>query len=232
MSKQDWRRLHHFRASSLSGPIGACHGARNSLLWSDLGAHSPHNNKNTTSHINQKILQTVQMCVLFQPKWATFVWCGHWSRHMHMEKSSFFFTCSDDGHNKQAKKYIPQVSHFPIFRWNMVGWPHKLETQLEQVSDSLDKDEERFHKNLLNDQTVFEDRLDELEASRTRFLSALFHWALCMCTLSWPVKRSFVLENLFFFLSLCTFKSVSVFFTACYLYACPKMPCILFSWFL
>ena len=57
----------------------------------------------------------------------------------------------------------------------MVGWPHKLETQLEQVSDSLDKDEERFHKNLLNDQTVFEDRLDELEASRTSFLSALFH---------------------------------------------------------
>lgn len=47
----------------------------------------------------------------------------------------------------------------------MVGWPHKLETQLEQVSESLDKDEERFHKNLLNDQTVFDDRLDELEAS-------------------------------------------------------------------
>ena len=45
----------------------------------------------------------------------------------------------------------------------MVGWPHKLETQLEQVGESLDKDEERFHKNLLNDQTVFEDRLDELE---------------------------------------------------------------------
>ena len=47
-------------------------------------------------------------------------------------------------------------------RWTCVGWPHKIEVQLEATADHLEEDEERFHKNLLTEQNTFQDRLDGL----------------------------------------------------------------------
>lgn len=48
-------------------------------------------------------------------------------------------------------------------RWNMVGWPSKLDRQVEQVEETQAKDEDRFQKNLANDQQEFDDKLDSLE---------------------------------------------------------------------
>ena len=45
----------------------------------------------------------------------------------------------------------------------MLGWPRKIQDQSENCIKQLDQDEERFQKNLTNDQSAFEDRLDSLE---------------------------------------------------------------------
>ena len=47
-------------------------------------------------------------------------------------------------------------------RYTCVGWPHKIEVQLEATAEHLEDDEERFQKNLLNEQNTFQDRLDAL----------------------------------------------------------------------
>ena len=49
-----------------------------------------------------------------------------------------------------------------FFRYTCVGWPHKIEIQLEATAEHLEDDEERFQKNLLNEQNTFQDRLDAL----------------------------------------------------------------------
>ncbi|XP_076467072.1 dynein axonemal heavy chain 1-like isoform X2 [Babylonia areolata] len=48
-------------------------------------------------------------------------------------------------------------------KWTAIGWPHKIECQMEQTSLQLDEDEERFHKLQNSDQANFEDRLDTLQ---------------------------------------------------------------------
>ena len=47
--------------------------------------------------------------------------------------------------------------------WTTLGWPRKIQDQSENCIKQLDQDEERFQKNLTNDQSTFEDRLDSLE---------------------------------------------------------------------
>jgi len=47
-------------------------------------------------------------------------------------------------------------------KYTCVGWPHKIEVQLEATAEHLEDDEERFQKNLLNEQNTFQDRLDAL----------------------------------------------------------------------
>ncbi|CAG5132289.1 unnamed protein product, partial [Candidula unifasciata] len=48
-------------------------------------------------------------------------------------------------------------------KWTTIGWPHKIEKQMEQTLLQLDEDEERFRKLQQSDQTNFEDRLDGLQ---------------------------------------------------------------------
>lgn len=48
-------------------------------------------------------------------------------------------------------------------KWTAIGWPHKIEHQMEQTNQQLDEDEERFRKLQSSDQTNFEDRLDTLQ---------------------------------------------------------------------
>ncbi|RDD38836.1 Dynein heavy chain 1, axonemal [Trichoplax sp. H2] len=48
-------------------------------------------------------------------------------------------------------------------RWTAVGWPYKIEQQMKQTDESLEKDEERFRKVQVTDQSNFEDRLDTLQ---------------------------------------------------------------------
>nr|WAW84827.1 axonemal dynein heavy chain 1 [Halisarca dujardinii] len=48
-------------------------------------------------------------------------------------------------------------------RWTTLGWPHKIQEQIDNCDDQLSQDEERFQKNLANDQSAFEDRLDTLQ---------------------------------------------------------------------
>ena len=50
-----------------------------------------------------------------------------------------------------------------IIRWTVLGWPRKIQDQSENCIKQLDQDEERFQKNLTNDQSAFDDRLDSLE---------------------------------------------------------------------
>ena len=49
-----------------------------------------------------------------------------------------------------------------LFRWTVIGFPHKIQQQIEATELSLQADEEHFQKNLLSDQTTFQDRLDTL----------------------------------------------------------------------
>jgi len=49
-----------------------------------------------------------------------------------------------------------------LFRWTTVGWPHKIEVQMEQTYLQLEEDEERFRKLQLTDQANFNDKLDTL----------------------------------------------------------------------
>ncbi|XP_050390512.1 dynein axonemal heavy chain 1 [Patella vulgata] len=48
-------------------------------------------------------------------------------------------------------------------KWTTVGWPHKIERQMEQTYLQLEADEERFRKLQSSDQTNFEDRMDNLQ---------------------------------------------------------------------
>ena len=49
------------------------------------------------------------------------------------------------------------------FRWTAIGWPHKIEHQMEQTYIQLEEDEERFRKLQTSDQANFNDRLDTLQ---------------------------------------------------------------------
>ncbi|KAK0056678.1 dynein heavy chain 1 axonemal-like isoform X1 [Biomphalaria pfeifferi] len=48
-------------------------------------------------------------------------------------------------------------------KWTTIGWPHKIEVQMEQTLVQLTEDEERFRKLQQSDQTSFEDKLDGLQ---------------------------------------------------------------------
>ena len=54
-------------------------------------------------------------------------------------------------------------------RWTCIGWPHKIQQQMETTEESLESDEERFQKNLLADQNTFQDRLDSLNMAVAGF---------------------------------------------------------------
>ena len=54
-----------------------------------------------------------------------------------------------------------------VSRWNAIGWPRKIIEHIESTENQLDDDEKKFQKNLQNDQTNFEDRLDTLEVLYT-----------------------------------------------------------------
>lgn len=54
-------------------------------------------------------------------------------------------------------------------KWTCIGWPHKIQLQMEATEASLDADEERFQKNLLADQNTFQDRLDSLNMAVAGF---------------------------------------------------------------
>jgi len=55
------------------------------------------------------------------------------------------------------------LQNFHVCRWTTLGWPRKIQDQSENCTKQLEQDEERFQKNLSNDQATFEDRLDSLE---------------------------------------------------------------------
>ncbi|XP_070580015.1 dynein axonemal heavy chain 1-like isoform X2 [Ptychodera flava] len=48
-------------------------------------------------------------------------------------------------------------------KWTAVGWPHKIDIQMEQVYNQLEEDQERFMKIQITDQNNFQDRLDTLQ---------------------------------------------------------------------
>ncbi|KAK3096562.1 hypothetical protein FSP39_001310 [Pinctada imbricata] len=48
-------------------------------------------------------------------------------------------------------------------KWTAIGWPHKIERQMEATYEQLDQDEERFRKLQGSDQANFNDRLDTLQ---------------------------------------------------------------------
>ena len=50
-----------------------------------------------------------------------------------------------------------------MIRWTAIGWPHKIEHQMEQTYTQLEEDEERFRKLQTSDQANFNDRLDTLQ---------------------------------------------------------------------
>ena len=52
---------------------------------------------------------------------------------------------------------------FVVCSWTTLGWPRKIQDQSDNCIKQLDQDEERFQKNLTNDQSTFKDRLDSLE---------------------------------------------------------------------
>ena len=54
-------------------------------------------------------------------------------------------------------------------RWTCIGWPHKIQLQMEATEANLEADEERFQKNLLADQNTFQDRLDSLNMAVAGF---------------------------------------------------------------
>ena len=44
-----------------------------------------------------------------------------------------------------------------------MAWPKKISDEIVATEEQLEKDEKKFQKNLQNDQSAFEDRLDTLE---------------------------------------------------------------------
>ena len=51
-----------------------------------------------------------------------------------------------------------------------MGWPHKIEQQMEQTELQLEEDEERFHKLQLSDTSTFNDKLDGLSVSAAPYI--------------------------------------------------------------
>ena len=49
------------------------------------------------------------------------------------------------------------------FRWTTKAWPKRIADEIEKAEEQHEKDENKFQKNLQNDQGAFEDRLDTLE---------------------------------------------------------------------
>ena len=49
------------------------------------------------------------------------------------------------------------------YRWNAIGWPSKIESQMETTYAQLEEDQERFQKIQVTDQNNFQDRLDTLQ---------------------------------------------------------------------
>ena len=58
--------------------------------------------------------------------------------------------------------FIYEVIKILYFRWSCIGWPGKIEQQIEACARNQENDEERFHKNLHTEQNTFQDRLDGL----------------------------------------------------------------------
>ncbi|XP_071943674.1 dynein axonemal heavy chain 1-like isoform X2 [Antedon mediterranea] len=48
-------------------------------------------------------------------------------------------------------------------KWSAIGWPRKIEIQMEQTLQQLEEDQERFQKIQVTDQNNFQDRLDALQ---------------------------------------------------------------------
>lgn len=61
-----------------------------------------------------------------------------------------------------ANKVNRGNKNISFFRWNCIGWPNKIEQAIETTVKNLENDEDRFHKNLLDEQNSFQDRLDGL----------------------------------------------------------------------
>lgn len=72
----------------------------------------------------------------------------------------------------------------------MIGWPHKIEQQMEQTELQLQEDEERFHKLQMSDQANYNDRLDTLSV-RQLFDVLGIQWSSLLVTTLWQ-KRSHV----------------------------------------
>ena len=51
-------------------------------------------------------------------------------------------------------------------RWTAIGWPKKLEDQMESTYKQLEELEEHFHKLQLSDQNQFQDKMDTLQVNR------------------------------------------------------------------
>ena len=66
-------------------------------------------------------------------------------------------------HNVIIMKFVVRIKIFILYSWTTLGWPRKIQDQSDNCIKQLDQDEERFQKNLTNDQSTFEDRLDSLE---------------------------------------------------------------------
>lgn len=63
-----------------------------------------------------------------------------------------------------------------------MGWPKKIGDQVEATELQLEEDENKFQKNLQNDQSNFDDRLDTIEVQRqcAMFIMHVCH-DYCVC---------------------------------------------------
>ena len=46
-----------------------------------------------------------------------------------------------------------------------MAWPRKVLDQIDITENQMEKDEQKFHKKLIDDQTQLEDKLDTLQVS-------------------------------------------------------------------
>lgn len=70
----------------------------------------------------------------------------------------------------KAEPVLIWIVILPVYRWTAIGWPHKIERQMEQTYDQLDQDEERFRKLQSSDQANFNDRLDTLQVRGHKYI--------------------------------------------------------------
>ena len=88
-------------------------------------------------------------------------------------------------------------------KWTAIGWPHKIERQMETTMEQLDEDEERFRKLQMSDQATFDDKLDTLQVqylmkislSLSFFLSLSFSLSLSL-SISLRIFLSFLCLSL------------------------------------